>query len=155
MPLKPIEHLSDDARVWVFPIAPAPEPRRAGELLGDVDRYLEQWTAHGEPVVAARELREGSLLVIAADEGSHPGGCSIDGLFRMLRQQLGDAALDSSRIVCRDGDGHLRVMQRSEFRAKADPHTVVIDTTVQRLGEVRGGTWERPAEKSWHRELLR
>jgi hypothetical protein len=46
-------------------------------------------------------------------------------------------------------------MTRAEFRERGDAHTIVFDTTAQTLGELRNGGWERKAELSWHRDLLR
>ena len=46
-------------------------------------------------------------------------------------------------------------MTRDEFRNSADADTVVYDTLAERLGDVRGGRWERRAADSWHAKLLR
>jgi hypothetical protein len=43
---------------------------------------------------------------------------------------------------------------RAEFRTSGNADTRVFDVTVERLGDVRSGTWEKPAAESWHRHLL-
>src|SRR5207247_9471611 len=91
------------------------------------------------------------------DKTSETSGCSIDRMFGLLRQlerDLGVAILDPNRVFVRHGDGHVSAMTRDEFRAAADPHTVVFDTLAERLGDVRGGRWERRAGESWHSKLL-
>ena len=56
-------------------------------------------------------------------------------------------------IFLRAADG-VRAVPRAAFREVASPESMVFDTTVERLDEVRSGAWERPASKSWHQQLL-
>lgn len=158
MPRTDITQLSDEARVWVFGVSPALDSSGVQKLLARVDPFLQDWSAHGHPVLAAREVRENAFLVIAVEKTAETSGCSIDRLFGTLRdleRELGVSILDANRVFIRHGDGRLDAITRAAFREKGDPHTVVFDTTADRLGEVRHGTWERRAEQSWHRDLLR
>lgn len=151
-----IEQLSNNAHVWIFGVSPAVDAEQANVLLRHVDGFLDQWASHGAPIRAARELREGSFLIIAADEASERSGCSIDRLFGTLRgleRELGVQILDSNRIFLRD-DGRVRAVPRHEFRNAADESTRVFDVTAEQLGAVRSGAWERAAAQSWHRHLL-
>lgn len=151
-----IESLSDDAHIWIFGISPALDPAGGARLLQQVDAFLDRWAAHNVPITAARELIEGSFLVIAADERSEKSGCSIDRMFgtlRALEQELGVTILDSGRIFYRDADG-VRAVPRARFRTAATAETAVFDVTAERLGEVRSGAWERRAADSWHKQLL-
>jgi hypothetical protein len=75
------------------------------------------------------------------------------GTLKQLERDLGVAILDSNRVFLRDQNG-VRAVQRSEFRNTATPETPVFDVTVERLGDVREGAWEKPAAESWHRQLL-
>ncbi|HEX9162104.1 MAG TPA: hypothetical protein VF980_10400 [Thermoanaerobaculia bacterium] len=158
MPRRDLKQLSDEAYIWIFGISPALDEAGTATLLRRVDAFLDNWAAHGTPIESARDLREGSLLIIAAESTSERSGCSIDRLFGTLRQledELHVKILDPNRVFFRHGDGRVDAMSRAEFREKGDPHTVVFDTTAQTLSEVRGGSWERRAELSWHRELLK
>lgn len=158
MPRTDIASLSDDSRIWLFGIAPAlDEPKRA-RMLAQVDLFLRDWAAHNVPVTSAREILHDSFLLIAVDKRSETSGCSIDRMFGLLRQLEGDLGvkiLDPNLVFVRHGDGRVTAMTRDEFRAAADPHTVVFDTLVERLGDVRSGRWERRARESWHAKLLR
>jgi hypothetical protein len=158
MPRRDLKQLSDDAYIWIFGVSPALDEAGEVKMLQRVDAFLDKWAAHGAPIDSARELIEGTFLVIAAAKTSERSGCSIDRLFGTLRQlesDLGVAILDANRVFFRHGDGRADSMTRSEFRDKAEAHTTVFDTTAETLREVRSGTWERRAEDSWHRELLR
>jgi hypothetical protein len=156
MPKVELDQLGDDARIWIFGISPALSEQQRVRVLREVDRFLDGWTAHGAPIHAGRDLREGSFLIVGVDRASETSGCSIDrmfGTFRQLEQDLGVSILDAGRVFFREG-GKVRVLSRSEFRDAGGPDTPVIDTIVERLGEVRSGRWEKRAADSWHRSLL-
>lgn len=151
-----ISQLSDNAHVWIFGVSPALDEEKQRTLLSRVGAFLDQWAAHGNPLRGASEVREGSFLIIAADETSERSGCSIDRMFgtlRQLEQELGVQILDSNRIFLRD-DGRVRAVPRHEFRTMANPATPVFDVTAEQLGAIRTGAWERRASDSWHRQLL-
>lgn len=157
MPRLDISQLGDDSRIWIFGISPALDDAQQKRLLQSVDGFLDQWAAHGDPITSARDLREGSFLLIAIDRQSETSGCSIDRMFGLLQQLERDlrvAILDSNRIFYRAGDGAVHAISRSQFRQSGDPHTHVFDTLAERLGRVRSGDWERRASDSWHRQLL-
>ena len=158
MPRRDLKQLSDDAYIWIFGISPALDEGREVKLLQKVDAFLEKWAAHGAPIESARDVIEGSFLVIAAEKTSERSGCSIDRLFGTLKQleaDLGVAILDANRVFFRHGDGRVDAMSRAEFRDKADAHTIVFDTTAESLRDIRTDAWERRAEESWHRSLLK
>lgn len=152
----PIDQLGNDAHAWIFGISPALDESKSNVLLQHVDAFLDKWASHGTPIRGARELREGSFLVIAADAKDERSGCSIDRMFgtlKMLEQQLGVQILDSSRVFLRE-DNSVRAVPRAEFRKVANEETPVFDTTTEHLGSIRQGAWERRAGDSWHRHLL-
>jgi hypothetical protein len=152
----PIDQLGNDAHTWIFGISPALDAQKSGVLLEHVDAFLDKWASHGTPIRGARELREGSFLVIAADAQSERSGCSIDRMFgtlKMLEEEFGVQILDSNRVFVRAEEG-VRAVPRNEFRNIANEETPVFDTTAAHLGDVRQGAWERRAGDSWHRHLL-
>ncbi|HEX2095084.1 MAG TPA: hypothetical protein VHG28_21975 [Longimicrobiaceae bacterium] len=155
-------HLPDDARVWVFA---ASRPLTAGEaapVLERVDRFLDNWLAHGHPVVGARDWRYDRFLLVAADErATGVSGCSIDTLFRALREverETGMDFLDRARVWFRGEDGEVRSVTRAEFRAlvregEVGEDTVVFNNTVATTGELRTD-WEVPMRDSWHAQAF-
>ena len=158
MPRIDLNQLDDHARIWIFGISPALDAAQSARMLQQVDAFLDSWTAHDAPVTSARDLRDGSFLIIAVAKDTEQSGCSIDRMFGLLRQferDLGVAILDPNRVFVRGADGSVHAVTRAAFRDSGDPHTVVFDTLAERLGDVRGGRWERKAEESWHRNLLR
>ena len=155
MPRTDISRLSDDANVWIFPINPALGDPSA--LLQRVDAFLDSWAAHNVPVLAARDLREDRFLIVAADKDAEKSGCSIDrlfGLVRTMERDFGVSMLDASLVYYR-AEGVVREAKRSELRDRANESTIVFVTTAPTLGDIRRGTWQRPARDSWHASLLR
>ena len=151
-----IDQLSNDAHIWIFGISPSLDARQSETLLSRVDAFLDEWAAHGVPIRGARELREGSFLVIAADENRERSGCSIDRMFGTLKElerELGVQILDSNRVFLREGQS-VRAVPRPDFRTAANSETHVFDVLAERLGDVRSGAWERRAGDSWHARLL-
>jgi hypothetical protein len=158
MPRVPFDALPDDARIWVFA---AERPLQVAEretLLGEVDRFLDTWAAHGMPLTCGRDLRYDRFVLVGVDEkAAGVSGCSIDALTRILRQHergLGISLLDNGPVHYRTSDGIARVA-RGEFRRLAEagevtPETTVFDNTVATLGAVRTGKWETAARSAWH-----
>lgn len=162
MPMIAFDALPSSARVWVFasdhPLAGA----AADTLLAAVDRFLADWKAHGTPLRCARDWRDDRFLAIGVDvTAENASGCSIDGLFRALRQterEIGSRLVGGGRLFYRGARG-IESVSRDEFAARAaggaiDAHTPVFDTTVTDASSWRA-TFERPAGEAWTASLLR
>lgn len=160
MPRIDFQDIPDRARLWVF--AADARVADASPLLQAVDQHLQQWAAHGVPLVCARDWRDGRFLAIAVDEAATgASGCSIDGLFRTIgrvQPQLGADLLASGRVAWRDADGGIHVAPRAEFESRATsgdvtPDTPVFATLAESVGEWRT-SFEQPARESWASGLL-
>ncbi len=155
-------HLPDDSRLWIFGANRPLTAEEASRLDEETARFLEEWAAHGEELAAAFDWRYDRFLIIALDERkAAASGCSIDALMGHVRQlegELGVDLVDGSPVWYRDGE-EIRFASRKEFRELATSgdvsgRTVVFDLTVGRLGELRAGRWELPADSSWHGQFL-
>jgi hypothetical protein len=157
MPRIDISQLPDDSRIWIFGVSPALDANKSSRLLSVVDRFLDDWSAHQQPIVSAREIVHRSFLIIGVDRRSETSGCSIDRMFGLLRQlehELDVAILDPNRIFMRDESGSVTSVTRRAFSEHGRGNTVVFDVLAERIGKIRGGEWERPARDSWHHALL-
>lgn len=161
---RPFDEMPDHARVWVFAVPRPLEKAEARRLLEHADDFVAEWTAHGHPVVGGYRLQHDQFLLVAADEqATGVSGCSIDSLFRRLKQaegEIGVSLLDNaSRVWYRDASGQIHSVPRGEFRERAkagevDGDTVVFDNTVSTVGELRASGWERPMRESWHAQAF-
>jgi hypothetical protein len=163
VPRVPFETLPGDARLWVFPSSAELGGEQAGRLLADVDRFLDDWRAHGDPLTVGRDWREGRFLFVAVDQRSvPPSGCSIDALARVLKglePGLGTTLTDHVPVFYRTADGEVVTVSRTEFQrlaANGDVtlETPVFDTTLTRLAALREGRFEVAAGDAWHRRAF-
>lgn len=164
MTLIPFADLPDHAHLWVFPASRRLSREELEELGGATDQFLAQWTAHSVPLSTGREIRDDQFVLVAVDESAAgASGCSIDALVRFIRDQekpLGVVFTDNAPVYYREAGGGVRRVSRAEFqelvkRGTVGPDTVVFDNTVQTVGALRAGKWERPAAQSWHGALLK
>lgn len=158
MPRIDVSGLPDESRIWIFGVSPPLDETKGAVMLQGIDRFLDSWSAHGEPITSARDLRNGSFLIICVDQRSETSGCSIDRMFDLLQQLERDLSvkiLDADRLFYLGDDGLVATADRKQFRENCTPTTVVFDVLAERLGDVRSGRWQRPAKNSWHRTLLR
>ena len=125
-------------------------------MLAEADAFIQQWTAHGMPLSAARDLRYNQFVLVGVDEkAAGVSGCSVDALIRrmdLLGRELGVDLVDNAPVLYRDGETIKRV-SRDQFADLASsgavgPDTVVFDNTVTQVGDV--GRWEVRAADAWH-----
>ena len=157
------DDLPDGARVWCFAAEPEPGPREIAHLLDSMQRFLDQWTAHRQALIAGVTLVHQRFLLVGLDERlSGASGCSIDALMGHLgelEREVGVRLTDASSVWYRDEAGRIQAVDREGFRKLAEsgtvgPQTPVFDLTASTLGSVRAGEFERPASTSWHARLL-
>jgi hypothetical protein len=162
MPIVPFDSLPDSSRIWVFGSDQPVTGEAAEQLLGEVDRFLEEWRAHGEPLRCGRLWSDNRFLVVGVDQSTaNASGCSIDGLFRrlqLLERTIGARLVGGGRVFYRDSHGVAQCVSRSELDSLVasgtiGPDTTILDTSLTDLGEWRE-RFERPARKTWVGELL-
>jgi hypothetical protein len=162
MPLINFSELPATSRVWVFACEQPLAGEQAAPVLAAVDAYLTRWNAHGAPLRSAREWRHDRFLVVGIDPtAEQASGCSIDGLFRTLREigaSAGTQVLAGGRVFYRAPDGTVRVATRKEFSAAAARGDVTADTPVFDTSVILAEDWrtgfERRAGDAWTAELL-
>ena len=163
MPVVAFNALPPNARVWVF-ASDRPLGRDESEvLLEEVDRFLDQWKAHGAPLRSAREWRDDRFLVVGVDPtAEQASGCSIDGLFRALRAlegPLSTVLVAGGRVFYRDPKGSVRMQPRREVptmteRGHLTADTPVFDTSLTDAMSYRE-RFELPARDSWVAALMK
>ena len=162
MPVTTFDKLPDDARVWVFGAAAPVDEIDAPKILAAVDAFMLQWKAHGHPLTSARDWRDEHFLAVGVDQRTEgASGCSIDGLFRSLKEletAIGSSIVAGGRVFFRGALGFVHCITRQEFeamsrRGEVNGDTLVFDTTVTTARAYRT-LFERPASATWHADLL-
>ena len=162
MPRIGFEHLPEHARLWIFAAQRELDDPERARVLEEVDRFIDQWTAHDGPLTAARDWRQGRFLMIGVDEeAAGLSGCSIDALVRrmkVLQEELGVELVNNAPVLFKNG-GTIERVSRERFAELAEAgavslETPVFDNTLSRVGDIRAGRWEVRAADSWHRQAF-
>ena len=127
----------------------------SGRVLAEADAFIDQWTAHGMPLTAGRELRYDQFVLVGVDErAAGVSGCSVDALVRRMQQLesvLGLELVNNGPVLYREGEAIERV-SRDRFAELAasgtvGPTTRVFDNTLTRVGDLLAGKWEVKASE--------
>ena len=151
MPVIPFTDLPPERRVWLFAAAAPIDDVDEKRVLAAVDSFLLTWAAHGQPLWAARDWRDGRFLAVGVDtsrEGA--SGCSIDGLYRALRAiegGIGTTMLDSSLVYYRDSVGLVHGLARADFALLARGGHIGPDTPVMDLSITDAATYRTSFER--------
>jgi hypothetical protein len=158
MPLVPFDELPSDSRLWIFAAERPLSADESGRVLAEADTFINQWMAHGVPLMAGRDLRYNQFVLVGVNErAAGVSGCSIDALVRrmqQLEQTLGIELINNGPVLYREGHAIERV-SRDRFAELAasgtvGPNTRVFDNTLTRVGDLQAGKWEVKASESWH-----
>lgn len=159
-----LKSLPDEARVWIYAAdreLNELEENRVKEIL---DTFCLQWESHGRPVESASDVREGRFAIIAGYvEDGDVSGCGIDKSVHALEKASSELAfewLPGLAVHYRDEKGVPRSTSRQHFRSLVregviSSATPVFDFTIETVGQLRSGEFERPAGESWHARVFR
>jgi hypothetical protein len=162
MPRIPFDQLPSDARLWIFAAERPLSPDESRGVLAETDAFIDQWTAHGIPLRAGRDLRYSQFVLVGVDErAAGVSGCSVDALVRRMQQLetiLRLELVNNAPVLYREGDTIERVSRErfAELAASGTvgPGTRVFDNTLTRVGDLLAGKWEVKAGDSWHKRAF-
>lgn len=149
-------------RCWIFP-ANRDLSAQTAEIAALLDPFLAQWSAHGAAVEAQAALLCGHFLVIAEGQaGESSSGCSQDalrGCISRLESLLASPLMAGGRLFWVDGQGKVQCVDRAGFKAAIQAGAVnaespVFDTLIQKVSDLRLGSFLKPASQSWHASLF-
>lgn len=158
MGLIPFNELPDTARLWTFNAERTLSDAEHERLTAALTEFIATWAAHRKDLTAGYEMRYKQFVLVGVDESRlPPSGCSIDSLVAALGamgRELGLELIDAPDVTFRQND-EIHAVDRNAFAQLAEHGTVTADTivfdrTVQQVGDLRHGRWERPAGESWH-----
>lgn len=150
------DKLPDHARVWVYQANRPLTDEEVKTIEVSLQTALNQWAAHGEPLLSSAKVIEDRFIVVGVDEGfTLPSGCSIDSSVRTLQEigrQVGVDLFDrSAAILSTEGALHtvaLPAIKRAVADGLLTPDTTVINTLVKTKAEFLAD-WQIPAANSW------
>ena len=157
-----MDGMPSGARLWVHVADRGLTAEEQAGLTGGLKDFLEEWSAHGEALVAAGAVVYDRVLVVALDEErAGATGCSIDKLVGFVKAQgaaQGVDWFDRHQVLWRQpGESVWRAMRTPEFWAMRKAGVVhgateVVDPLAQTVGEARGvgGFLVKSFDESWH-----
>jgi len=158
--MKIFSEMPDDARVWIYQANRNLSVGENSQIVDSVSAFIDDWTSHGKSMDASFEILMNRLVVIAVDEKqAMASGCGIDKSVNFMKSLGADMGIDffvRTQVLYIVGgkimESPLHVFWASKKAGNILDDTIVIDTTVKNLGELRSRL-EVPFKDSWHAEM--
>lgn len=84
--LTPFEQLKPLSRIWIYQADRSINGDEQQTMLAASEKFIQQWAAHGQSLLASAMVMHNQFLVIATDENFNlASGCSIDSSFRFVQ----------------------------------------------------------------------
>lgn len=153
--------LPGSSRIWIYPSNRNFTQEEQEELKVRLSSFLEEWTAHGQSLKAAFEIKYNRFIVIGLDqEVASASGCSIDASVRFIQelQHIYEVdLLDKMNVTFRQGQ-YFAHKDLKEFKQlvkskSVSAKTIVFNNLVNTKEEYEE-YWEVPMTESWHSRFL-
>jgi len=157
------DSLPDSARVWINPTNRGLTPEEQKVVLQALSDFIATWSSHGRKVVAEAVIAADRFVITAGHvPGGDVSGCGIDASVHALGgiAQALDFGWAPALDVFFRLDDQVTQTDRGAFSKLASngavtPDTIVYDTSLTTLGDLRRGGFELPARRSWHGRVFR
>ena len=148
---------ASETRVWIYGFRHSLSAADMGIVGNALRSFIGAWNSHGHPVNGDFVIKYHKFVILCGESSNGISGCSIDSsvrVFKELKEEYGLDALNHHLVHYRCGS-QICSVERTVFQelilaGKISGDTVVFNTTVRTLGEVRQGFWETPFSQSWH-----
>jgi hypothetical protein len=156
----PFEHLSPNARVWVYQTNRQLTSQEATYILQYLQIQAEQWAAHGSALMASVRIEHLRFVILAVDERlNQASGCSIDASanwFKTLGQELGLDFFDRSITFLHQGE--ISSVAMPQVKASINnglirPDTLIFNNLVNTVSQWES-QWKIPAVDSWMKRFF-
>jgi hypothetical protein len=123
--------------------------------------FTTEWSAHGMPLKASFQIREGLFIILAVEEDfQHPSGCSIDDSTRAVRrigQRIGQDLLRRDGVAFKLGD-KVEAARLPQLKSLLDAgaweeNTLTFNTLVGSKKQL-DAEWLVKAKETWLRRYL-
>lgn len=154
-------NLSNNSKIWIFQSTRNFNAEEISEIEFTLNRFMNEWNAHGAKLTAAYAIPYDRFIVLAVDENVEPAsGCSIDSMTRIIKglEEKYQFGLLNRMLVSFKIEEEITTLPLSEFKQKVKnneipDHASVFHNGITNLGEFEEG-WELPLAESWVKSLL-
>ncbi len=157
----PFDSLPDLARVWIYQSDRKLSEMEQRTISDTLQSFINQWTAHNQPLKASFAVLYDYFVVLAVDE-SYTGasGCSIDSSVAIILQLSDQLTVDffNRTTVAFYIDETVNQVGMGELKRKHEEgfwrgDTLAFDNTVLTKGAFLSG-WMRKANETWLKRYL-
>ena len=149
-------HFPDTSRIWIYGFKNHLSDKDLHIVNHSLDQFIKSWKSHGRDVDGDYQIVENRFIVFAVSEKDTVSGCSIDSSIRTLenlRNSFGLDALDQNIVFFRQDD-RIGTAMRNQFiqmvtSGQIDEEIFVYDLSIQNLGSLRCGEFEKQYKNSW------
>lgn len=159
--LVPFEKLPDTSRIWIYQANRKFTDEELIDIQSQLDRFIQEWTAHGRDLQAGYDIKYNRFIIIALDQSTAAAsGCSIDAsvhFIQSLESQYGVDLLDKMNVTFKQGE-YVTHKSLADFKKMArdravSSDTIVFNNLVTNISEYKDH-WEVPASESWHNRFM-
>ncbi|MEM8486404.1 MAG: hypothetical protein AAF564_12705 [Bacteroidota bacterium] len=153
-----------NARLWVYTVNQPLSSDTEALIDAQLSRFMAAWQSHGRKVQGRFAILENRFILITADiPEADISGCGIDASVHALEEagkKHNFELLSGLHVLYRDAQGVVQNAARPAFRklVRSDAvtsDTIVFDTSLTTLAQLRSGGFELPAHASWHAMVFR
>ena len=151
-----IDQMPDTARVWIYQSDRPFTTQEEQEIATAIQRFISQWAAHGQKLMAAFTIQHHQFIVLSVDESvAQASGCSIDASVELIRQiesHFKLNLLDRTKVAFLiDGEVTLQPFSKLKDEIIAgviDEKTKVFNNLIEKTGDWKTN-WVVPAGETW------
>lgn len=157
----PFENLDPNSRIWIYQSTRKLNSEEQKFILENTQRFLEEWTAHGNDLQAGVKIHYDQFIIIGVNEAvNEASGCSIDTSVNYIRE-LGKALnlnlLERSKVAFKN-QTKIELVDFSEIRKMVEqgnitPSSMVFNNAIVSKAELEND-WLLPVQKSWMKKYF-
>lgn len=149
------------SRVWIYTANRQLTAVEQAEIQPQLDRFVQEWTAHRQALEAVAEIRHGRFVILAVDESkAGASGCSIDASVHFLQhlgQQYEVDFFERMTFFADNGEGfspysHADFVAAFE-RGELTDESPIIDPLVNTKAQF-DSAFVKPIKESWHKRFV-
>lgn len=148
-------------RIWTFTISKALSKDQLNKLEQTGREFVNQWTAHDQPLSASFSIEKERLLIVKVNESVYQAsGCSIDKLTRFIKQleqEFNVELLNRLLVPYITPAGQIDVIPAASVKTLLQNATLTASTPVYLTSvtsEAELQNWIQPLSETWLKKYL-
>lgn len=159
--LVPFETLAPQSKIWIYQSNKKLEEAEKDFIIQSTEKFLAEWTAHGNSLQAGVEIAYDQFIIIGVNEAvNEASGCSIDksvSYVRELGKALNIDLLERSQVAIKN-NSQIQLIGFTEIKKMVSEGVITSDTEVFNNAvtskEDLETNWQVSAENSWLKRYL-